>query len=156
MEDPTNRGDGRFPGDESRRAPTSQQCKALVVAVAVIALSVWPRSGITQVVPTPELASSVYFEFQVDQPAVVLGSLGVTYPAELRSAGIEGNVRFQFVVDTTGRVEEGTLKAVASSNELFTTSGRLALLRAQFSPARIRQRKVRQLVELPMMFQISR
>jgi TonB family protein len=127
----------------------------MVWVTAIVTLWAWPRSGVTQV-PIQTAEAPIYFEFQVEQPACVIGLLGITYPAELRSAGVEGNVRFQFVVDTAGRVVENTLRAVTSSDEVFTSAGRVALLRAEFSPARIGQRKVRQLVELPIMFKIRR
>ena len=151
MKDHTYRTRGRFSVKRSDRSP---HWKGWVCAV--IALSAWPGSGVTQVVRPDVPSSPVYFEFQVDEPATMVGSLAVTYPEVLRSAGVEGKVRFQFVVDAAGRVEQGTLRAVTSSNESFTSAGQAALLRAQFSPARIRNQPVRQLVELPMMFQVSR
>jgi periplasmic protein TonB len=105
---------------------------------------------------TPVDISQTYFEFQVEQPASAIGGLSPQYPEALRAAGVEGTVRLQFVVDTTGRVDAGTLKVVSSTNELFTQSARSAVLRARFSAARIGARRVKQLVEQPISFQITR
>jgi protein TonB len=46
--------------------------------------------------------------------------------------------------------------AVSSTDDLFSAAARTAVLRAQFSPARIGGRKVRQLIEQPISFQINR
>ena len=101
-------------------------------------------------------ANQTYFEFQVEEPASELSAINPTYPEALRAAGVEGNVRLQFVVDTTGRVEASSMKVTSTSNELFSAAARSAVLRARFSPARIGARRVRQLVELPITFQIQR
>ena len=84
--------------------------------------------------------------------------LGRLYlPAEaLRSAGVEGEVRLQFVVDTTGRVESGSVKVARATNDLFASAARASVPRMRFYPAEIGSRKVRQLVELPITFQITR
>jgi protein TonB len=105
---------------------------------------------------TPVDISQTYFEFQVEQAASAIGGLSPSYPEALRAAGVEGTVRLQFVVDTTGRVDAGTLKVVSSTNELFAQSARSAVLRARFSAARIGARRVKQLVEQPITFQITR
>ena len=62
----------------------------------------------------------------------------------------------RFVVDTTGRVERGSVQVVSSSNELFTASVRSALPSLRFRPASAGGRLVRQLVELPFEFALER
>jgi protein TonB len=71
-------------------------------------------------------------------------------------AGVEGRVVAQFVVDIEGRVEAGTVRLVRTDNALFDEAVRTALPRMRFTPAEIAGRKVRQLVEMPFVFALSR
>ncbi len=101
--------------------------------------------------------NQTYFEFQVEKPAAAVpGTVNPSYPEALRSAGVEGEVRLQFVVDTTGRVESGSVKVSRATNDLFASAARASVPRMRFYPAEIGSRKVRQLVELPITFQITR
>lgn len=84
------------------------------------------------------------------------GSATPRYPSMLQSAGVDGSVRAQFVVDTLGRVEQGSFRALESTHDLFTASVREALARARFTPAEAGGRKVRQLVEQTFTFTITR
>lgn len=102
-------------------------------------------------------SNQTYFEFQVEKPAAQVPGTGIpSYPEALRSAGVEGEVRLQFVVDTAGRVEGGSVKVSRATNDLFASAARAAIPRMRFYPAEIGGRKVRQLVELPLTFQITR
>ena len=93
----------------------------------------------------------------VEQAVVALpGTAAPRYPPMLQSAGVEGNVRAQFVVDTLGRVEQGSFRALEATHDLFVVAVRDALLRARFSPAEAGGRKVRQLVEQTFTFTIRR
>jgi protein TonB len=74
----------------------------------------------------------------------------------LQSAGLEGDVRAQFVVDTLGRVEQGSFRVLQTSHDLFAAAVREALSRARFKPAEVGGRRVRQLVEQSFTFRISR
>jgi protein TonB len=98
-----------------------------------------------------------YFDFQVEKPVVPApGTAGPSYPDMLRSAGIEGTVLAQFVVDTTGRAEMNTFKVLKSDNDLFSTSVKNYLGRARFLPAEVGGRKVKQLVQQPFQFSLNR
>jgi len=98
-----------------------------------------------------------YFEFQVEKPVVPApGSQSPRYPDMLRQAGVEGEVLAQFVVDTTGRAENGSLKILKSSHDLFVQSVRNALPNMKFIPAEVGGRKVKQLVQQPFTFSITK
>ncbi|MCA0376497.1 MAG: energy transducer TonB [Gemmatimonadetes bacterium] len=98
-----------------------------------------------------------FYDFQVEKPVVMApGSQGPAYPDMLRSAGIEGTVLAQFVVDTTGRADMSTFKALKSDNDLFTTAVKNALQRMRFLPAEVGGRKVKQLVQQPFQFSLNR
>jgi len=106
---------------------------------------------------TPVTADQTYFEFQVEkQVAPAPGNRGPSYPDMLRSANVEGEVLVQFVVDTTGRVENGSVKILKSSHDLFTNAVRNALNSMRFYPAEIGGRKVKQLVQQPFNFTLTR
>ena len=107
---------------------------------------------------SPNVADgSPFTENMVDKAVVALpGSAQPRYPPMLQSAGLEGDVRAQFVVDTLGRVELSSVHVLESTHEMFTTSVREALARARFRPAEAGGRKVRQLVEQTFTFRITR
>lgn len=78
------------------------------------------------------------------------------YPQLLKDAGVEGLVRLRFVVDTAGRVEPTTVQVVEASHPAFAAAVQGVLPRLRFTPARVGPRKVRQLVEFPLQFQLHR
>jgi protein TonB len=90
------------------------------------------------------------------QVGVIPGSAPPRYPEVLRSSGVEGQVIAQFVVDEQGRAEEGSLRFVRSDNQLFEDAVRVALFRMRFIPAEVGGVKVRQLVQMPFVFTLSR
>lgn len=99
----------------------------------------------------------VYLDAKVDKPAAMApGAAGPVYPDVLRSAGTEGTVVAQFVVDTTGRVDMATFTVLKTDNDLFSTSVRNALQRMRFLPAELDGRRVRQLVQQPFQFSLNR
>jgi periplasmic protein TonB len=106
---------------------------------------------------TAPVADQTYFEFQVEkQVAQIPGSINLRYPDMLRSANVEGEVLAQFVVDTTGRVEPNSIKILKSSHDLFTNAVQQALRAARYYPAEIGGRKVKQLVQQPFNFTLTR
>lgn len=103
------------------------------------------------------VTDQTYFEFQVEkQVAPAPGNSPPRYPDMLRSANVEGEVLVQFVVDTTGRVERGSIKILKSSHDLFTNAVQSALGGMRFYPAEIGGRKVKQLVQQPFNFALTR
>lgn len=108
--------------------------------------------------PVPNQApDQPYFDFQVEKPVVMApGAQGPAYPDMLRTAGIEGTVLAEFVVDTTGRAEMNTFRALKSDNDLFTAAVRNALQRMRFLPAEVGGHKVKQLVQQPFQFSLTR
>lgn len=105
----------------------------------------------------PEGAYTTFTADQVEkQVSLISGSASPRYPEAMRIAGVEGQVVARFVVDGEGRVEESTVKFVRSDNPLFDDAVRSALSRMRFAPAEIAGKKVRQLVEMPFVFALSR
>lgn len=103
--------------------------------------------------PTP---GTPYFEFQVDNPAEMMGSSAVLrYPAMLRAANVEGTVLAQFVVTPNGRVDQSTIKFLRSDHPEFSESVREALRAAVYVGAEKDGRRVAQVVQQPFLFSIG-
>lgn len=118
-----------------------------VVGTGEFGRGIAPATGFGNGVAPEQNTSARTFE-QVDRAVVPVGAPPTpAYPDALRSSGIRGLVTAEFVVDTTGRVEPDSFRAVASDNELFTTAVRTAVLRTRFRPAEAGGRRVRQLVQ---------
>lgn len=94
---------------------------------------------------------------QVDrQVGLISGVRPPAYPEALRSAGIEGKVLVEFVVDERGQPVQGSIRVVQSDHDLFTDAVRVALRRQRFTPAEVGGKKVSQLVQMPFVFTLNR
>lgn len=112
--------------------------------------------GVEGGTPQPVNANQPYFEFQVEKPVLPReGNPSPRYPDMLRSANITGEVVAQFVVDTTGRAEMRSFKALSSTHEQFTAAVRSALPQMRFYAAETGGRKVRQLVQQAFRFSLQ-
>jgi len=85
-------------------------------------------------------------------PALLLSQPAPEYPAALESAGVTGAVMVEFVVDTAGRPEAGSLRIVESSHPAFEDAGRRVVLAARFRPAHLGAVAVRQLTRQRVRF----
>jgi len=129
---------------------------------------IWSRGPDTDPInfpPTPSVdlealvaQLSVFNADQVDRRARLDTTrlLKLSFPPPLFAAGIHGQVIAEFVVDTTGRVEDGTVGIVSSTAPLFTDAVRVALESASFVPAIKNGHLVRQLVQQPFEFSVDR
>jgi periplasmic protein TonB len=90
------------------------------------------------------------------QVAMLPGGSPPRYPEPLRIAGVEGEVVAVFIVDDQGRVEPGSVSFLRSDNEQFEREVRATLRDMRFAPAEVGGRKVRQLVQMPFVFKLSR
>jgi protein TonB len=94
---------------------------------------------------------------QVDkQVGLIPGGRPPAYPEVLRSAGIEGKVVVEFVLDERGQPLQGSIRVVQSDNDLFADAVRIALGRLRFTPAEVGGKKVNQLVQMPFVFTLNR
>lgn len=129
---------------------------------------IWSRGPDTDPitpVPTPSVdleallaTLSVFNADQVDKRATLDTTrlLQLSFPPPLFAAGIHGLVIAEFVVDTEGRVEQGTVGIVSSTAPLFTEAVRVALETASYTPAIRQGHPVRQLVQQPFEFSVDR
>lgn len=109
-----------------------------------------PRVDLDKLVGTHE----VFTGDQVDRRAEPRKgeSADVPYPPQLFAEAVSGRVVAEFVVDTAGRVEEGTFGIVASTHQLFSDAVQQAMRRARFTPAMRNGVPVPQLVHQPFDF----
>ncbi|MES2521838.1 MAG: M56 family metallopeptidase [Gemmatimonadota bacterium] len=84
------------------------------------------------------------------------GSSGPAYPADLRSAGIEGRVLVQFVLNADGTPDMNTLKVLKTDHAGFEQAVRDALPKMRFEPATVEGKAVRQLLQYPFQFSLNR
>ncbi|GJG86329.1 hypothetical protein tb265_15100 [Gemmatimonadetes bacterium T265] len=88
--------------------------------------------------------------------ATVPGTLRVEYPEVLLNGGARrDSLVVQFVVDTAGAADLSTFRVLDVTDPVFVQVTRTALASARFRPAEIGHHKVRQLVELPITFEVS-
>jgi TonB family protein len=107
--------------------------------------------------PEPAEPNQTFFEFQVEHQAKPLpDSPAPRYPDLLREAGVEGVVLAQFVLSTDGTADMSSFKVIRSTHDLFTETVRAALPNMRFEPALIGGRPVRQLVQMPFTFNLSK
>lgn len=131
--------------------------KEAAAAPSVISVPSPSRGAPIEGAATPTKPADAYFEFQVEKPATMSpGASGMVYPAMLRAAQVEGTVLAQFVVDEAGVVEMSTFKVIRSDHELFSNAVRIALAEMRFVPAEIGGKKVKQMVQQPFVFSLSK
>jgi len=129
---------------------------------------IWSRGPDTdpiRSIPTPsvdleELVArlAVYNADAVDRRARLdtTAALRLSFPPSLYAARVVGLVIAEFVVDSAGRIENGTLGIISSTAPLFTDAVRVALESASYVPAIKDGRPVRQLVQQRFQFDFDR
>ncbi len=98
---------------------------------------------------------SAFSAEQVDRPVLLRpGSPTPSYPEVLRTAGIAGGVIVEFIVDTLGLVEAGSIRLMQADHELFSAAVQRIVPKLRFLPAEAQGHRVRQLVRLPFRFDL--
>lgn len=77
------------------------------------------------------------------------------YPSTLRDAGISGQTMLKFVIDTSGRVEDGSVEVVNTSHEGFAGASVQAADKFKFRPAKIGGRPVRVSITMPITWTLN-
>lgn len=78
------------------------------------------------------------------------------YPDALKRQGVEGSFVVEFVVDSTGRVDEKTMNFPTTTHPMFLRAVRDALLHSRYFPAELAGVRVRQLVQQQFSFVLIR
>lgn len=122
-------------------APARPKVRANQLPPEAVDVSALVRSGAVHLPTTVDV-----------QARYVSGSARPVYPDSLLRARVPGHVLAEFVVDTDGAVEPGTVAIVTTTSPSFGDAVRDALPAARFQPAEARGAKVRALVRLPFDF----
>lgn len=104
----------------------------------------------------PTGASELWTANSVDDPVEVIEQPPPRYPPVLAQAGVAGRVELEYVVDTLGRAEPGSLHVVTSTRPEFEAAARAAILGSRYRPARLHGHVVRQLVRQVLSFRTER
>lgn len=105
----------------------------------------------------PVVTDQPYMEAVVEERPDVISNTCIQprYPEILRQAGIEGRVTMEFIIDTLGRAERGSLRVINSAHDLFVAPARETVLSCRFRPGRISGRAVRVRVQQPINFIVA-
>jgi TonB family protein len=121
------------------------------------------RSGSSPALPgslvggsAPTGAGGLWTADSVDDPVEVIEQPSPRYPPVLAQAGVAGRVELEYVVDTLGRAEPGSLHALTSTRPEFEAAARAAVLDSRYRPARLHGQVVRQLVRQVLSFRTER
>jgi outer membrane biosynthesis protein TonB len=104
----------------------------------------------------PTGAGGLWTADSVDDPVEVIEQPAPRYPPVLAQAGVTGRVELEYVVDTLGRAEPESLRALTSTRPEFEAAARAAILGSRYRPARLHGRVVRQLVRQILSFRTER
>jgi TonB family protein len=105
-----------------------------------------------------EFKNALYSAETVDVrfiPAELVVKPTFHYPQVLVEAGIPGRAVVQFVIDTIGDVEPGSVRILEQTHQAFADAARAGVLEARFTPARYGTRLVRQLSKWPVKFTLA-
>jgi TonB family protein len=89
-----------------------------------------------------------------DLPIPLVSNPPPAYPLTLERARVGGRVVVEFIIDSTGVVDLGSLRVVQSTNTLFTQAVRRVLPQLRFMPAQIAERAVGVTVRQPFEFTV--
>jgi len=100
-------------------------------------------------------AQQTFLEAVVDVKPAIVFLPSPEYPVQLRVKGVGGRVLVQCIVDTMGIVEPNSVKILQTPDTAFSRATIEALLQARFSPARVKGKAVRVLVNVPIDFNVK-
>jgi protein TonB len=95
----------------------------------------------------------IYSTSELADPAEVISQPAPSYPKVFQEAGISGVVDLQYVIDTLGRVEPGSVKVLSTTHEPFADAAIKAIRESKFRPGRQHGEPIRQLVQQRIRFE---
>jgi periplasmic protein TonB len=141
----------------------SAELPSVDIPLGAVRADEFPGPGIGTVTdgqPGPAGLSSdrpAYSATEVDAPVGALAGSGKpAYPTTMRTAGIEGEVVAQFIVDRNGHVSTESIRILSATNELFAESVKRAIPKMKFVAARLRSEPVPQTVQQLFSFRLDR
>jgi protein TonB len=102
--------------------------------------------------PAPDAIYEATMNDERFAPATVVSQPAPRYPRHLEAAGLQGRVLVEFVIDTAGHVEPGSIRSLESTHPAFEEAAQVAMLGSLFNPARLSGHPVRQLTRQSVRF----
>lgn len=130
-----------FPAARALLARFAVAC-ALVLAVPGLAAAQDKVYTAEELTTKPKLASSTRTAQLVQK----------SYPAKLRSAGVDGTVQVQFIIGADGKVESSSIEVLSASVPAFAEAAREVAAKIEFSPGKVNDAPVRTRVLLPLVY----
>ena len=94
---------------------------------------------------------------RVDElPIPLVGNPTPRYPAALERSRVGGRVVVEFLIDSTGQVDQTSVRVVHGSNVLFVDAVRRVLPELRFLPAQLKEHAVGVTVRQPFLFTLRR
>ena len=100
-------------------------------------------------------AQQTFLEAVVDVKPSIVFLPSPEYPVQLRVKGVGGRVLVECIVDTMGIVEPNSVKILQTPDTAFSRATIEALVQARFTPARVKGKAVRVLVDVPIDFNVK-
>ncbi len=75
-----------------------------------------------------------------------------SYPSDLKSRGVGGMVEIQFVVDSKGKVEPGTIEVVDATQSALGEAAKKVVTKLDFQPGKVNGNTVKTRVVLPIIY----
>ena len=128
---------------------------ALCAACLVAILSVYAdASGGATTTPGPkDVAGDTYDISKLDVYPKVLSQVRPVYPPDLHAQGVGGEVLVDFIVDTTGAVQNAF--AARSSNPEFIMSALDSVNQWKFSPGKVAGKNVNTHMQVPIVYTLT-
>ena len=125
---------------------TYEKCHTRVVILVGLLVSIASGYGDAQ---------QTFLEAVVDVKPAIVFLPSPEYPVQLRVKGVGGRVLVQCIVDTMGIVEPNSVKILQTPDTAFSRATIEALVQARFTPARVKGKAVRVLVDVPIDFNVK-
>jgi TonB family protein len=120
--------------------------KVFLTSVGVLVPSSTFAQRVSEIVSQPPASTSVLLLPTSSMPR---------YPESLRAAGIPGDVLVTFVVDTLGVAEQGSVRVLRASHDLFASAVADNVADMRFRPAVSGGRPVRRQVQFTVIFNLT-
>jgi len=129
---------------------------ARVLIVAVWAAACSPAPARLNPTRPPIATLSVDGEILDQTPVVVPQTCQPPrYPRDMQQAGIVGRVDVAFIIDTTGTVEQNSLRVISSPHPGLNEVALQTVRSCRYTPGRIGSRAVRSEARVPITFSIE-
>ncbi|HVH10358.1 MAG TPA: energy transducer TonB [Gemmatimonadales bacterium] len=103
---------------------------------------------------TLHIAGDVYTVDDVQERPRLTSGPPVIYPAPLLLSRISGRVIVEAIIDTTGRVEEESVRVVDATDPRFNDAAKAYTRSARYTPGRVAGRAVRVRFQIPVDFRL--